>query len=508
MKHYVPVLCAVLSIAWMGCGSNPPASLEFVEVSPAQPKIGEIATIRFKAVDSRGEPMSGAQVSFRLQNSAPGVTVNPAVGGSNKGSGIAETQLVASARVSSVVVIAESEGIIAVSPPITFAGALPNARQFTFGCGQFAGEASGGIHGLIAYDNSRSLIPGIALECNAHVGDRNGDGVAGVQVSFLTEAGTIGPTESSKADRIGNAKILHKTTLPLPKQVDPATFTWNPAVSGTQTGDYVAPLWMHPYDWITNPILGTGTPGAEPRRNDPVYELLSGQSRVNNPRDNLVTLIAVTTGEEAFDDANNNGVYDNGEPFVDLVEPFVDSNDNGTWDPDERYIDTDVNAKWDGKNGVYDSSTLIWTTEKILWTGLPNSPHDYTGAAPTVRKLQPLTAPAITHFGRSAFAVIYADPWFNPVSQNGNDDGCSVSGSDKIKLEQCATATGILITYPSATSICGSLEDAHDPTQVPSPPPFAPPAPFDVQIGCKHTASPISDGKYLITVANITGTVE
>lgn len=508
MKQFVPVLCALLGLAWMGCGSTPPASLEFIEVSPAQPKIGEIATVRFKAVDSRGLPMSGAQVAFRLQNSAPGVTVSPAIAGSNKGSGIVETQLVASSRVSSVVVVAESEGKTAVSPPITFAGALPSAKQFTFGCGSFAGPASGGIHGIIAYDNSRSLIPGIAVECIAHVGDRNGDGVAGAQVSFLTEAGAIGPTESSSADRIGNARIIHKTSLPLPKQVDPVTFSWNPAVSGTQTGDYVAPLWMHPYDWITNPILGTGTPGAEPRRNDPVYELLSGQSRVNNPRDNLVTLIAVTTGEEAFDDTNNNGQYDNGEPFVDLVEPFVDSNDNGTWDPDERYIDTNVNTKWDGKNGTYDSSTLIWITEKILWTGIPNRPHDYQGAAPTVRVLQPVTQPvAISHFGSVEVSVIYSDPWFNPVARNADGDGCEATGTDKVIFSLAAGPAGIIVTYPAAVFMRGRLEDAHDPNQVPQIPPFPNPAAFDVSINCKHTASPISPGIYSVPVVDITGTV-
>lgn len=510
MKRLVPVLF-VLGIVATGCGSNPPASLAFVEVTPAQPRIGEIATIRFKAVDSRGLPMAGAAVSFRLQNEAPGVTINPALGTTLKGSGVVEATLVASARVSSVVVVAEAEGKTAISPPITFAGAQPSARQFTFGCGEFGGAAAGGIHGLIAYDTSRSLVPGIVQTCTAHVGDRNGDGVPGAQVSFLTEAGTIGPTETSKTDVIGNAGILYKTSLPLPKEVPPVTFTWNPAISATQTGDYFAPLWMHPYDWITNPILGTGTPGAEPRRNDPVYELLSGSTRVNNPRDNLVSMIAVTTGEEAFDDVNNNGVYNTGEPFTDLTEPFVDSNDNGTWDVDEKFIDTNVNGAWNGKNGVYDTSSLIWVTEKLLWTGVPNVPHDYQGAAPVVRLIQPVTQPlAVTHFGEVDFFWIYSDPWFNPIARNSDGDGCSAQGSDKVILKTSSTDKGILNTYPSATNINGNIQDAHDPTPIVGfgpVPPFNPAAEFDVEIVCTHTMSQKSQGKYFIRLGTFSGTV-
>ena len=58
MRH-VPVLCALVGWALLGCGGDPPSTLEFVEVLPAQPRIGEIATVRFRAMDSRGEPKIG-----------------------------------------------------------------------------------------------------------------------------------------------------------------------------------------------------------------------------------------------------------------------------------------------------------------------------------------------------------------------------------------------------------------------------------------------------------------
>ena len=51
----VPVLCALVGVALVACGSNPPATLEFVEVTPANPRIGDIATVRFRAPVEAGQ---------------------------------------------------------------------------------------------------------------------------------------------------------------------------------------------------------------------------------------------------------------------------------------------------------------------------------------------------------------------------------------------------------------------------------------------------------------------
>jgi hypothetical protein len=88
-----------------------------------------------------------------------------------------------------------------------------------------------------------------------------------------------------------------------------------------------------------------------------------------NPRDGLVSIIAATTGEEEFTDQNANGLYDFGEPYIDLGEPFVDVNDNGVHEPDEQFLDANNNFSYDGPNGVWDSDTLIWTEARMLWTG-------------------------------------------------------------------------------------------------------------------------------------------
>jgi hypothetical protein len=93
--------------------------------------------------------------------------------------------------------------------------------------------------------------------------------------------------------------------------------------------------------------------------------------RTHNPRDGLVTIIAIADGEEAFFDVNGNGVYDPGEPFVDLGEPFVDANDNGIHDPDEWFLDVNGNHQYDGPNGVWDANTKIWTQTVVMYSGYP-----------------------------------------------------------------------------------------------------------------------------------------
>src|SRR5262249_51150220 len=85
-------------LAAFGCGGLTPASLEFVDTIPAQPRIGDVTTVRFRAIDSTGQPMAGAAVDFSIppSSNSGGVTLSPTSALSNKGDGIASTQIVAS----------------------------------------------------------------------------------------------------------------------------------------------------------------------------------------------------------------------------------------------------------------------------------------------------------------------------------------------------------------------------------------------------------------------------
>ncbi|QSQ27750.1 hypothetical protein JY651_23860 [Pyxidicoccus parkwayensis] len=506
---------AFASVMFVACAPPPPATLEFVDQSPAQPRLGEITTLRFRAVDANGQPQAGAKVSFALQSPVPGVELSPEEGTTNVGDGIVSVQLVArGGRVASVVVIAtatgsEGETKTAISPVVSFAGAGANSRQLTFQCGSFSGVGSGLHHAIGAWDETRNLIAGVKVRCIAHVGDRNGDGVIGAQVSFLTEAGTIGPSAETSTDVVGNAEVLYKSSYPLPQDVEPGTFTWSPAKDLTHTGDYIAPLWMHPFLWVENPVAAYGAvidpqaPRPEPRRPDPIRPGI-----INNPRDNLVSLIAVTNGEEAFNDDNNNGVWDPGEFFEDLTEPFVDNNDNGTWDPGERFVDANGDGKWNGKNEKFDESTVIWAQERILWTGWPHA----LDAREVLRQIRPPvgtdeTTFIVEHFGAQTVSFLVSDPWYNRIAQNSEDDGCTGGASGPVEV--APVVTGIAMTYPAFKFESYSVKDVHEQPSEGTPPPESnPPVPWEVAPTCYYTAAQLEGHKVGVVGPTVKGRVK
>lgn len=123
-------------------------------------------------------------------------------------------------------------------------------------------------------------------------------------------------------------------------------------------------------------------------------------TRLRNPRDGRVSILAVTRGEELFFDApqsgllSGNGVYDLGETFVDMPgEPFLDADDNGVYNPPESFTDLDRNGIYDegepfndsNGNGRYDYGDpfFIDTNHDGIWNG-PNGVWDGPGCpAPT-----------------------------------------------------------------------------------------------------------------------------
>lgn len=530
----------VLSLGLLSAcaGGNGPAVMEFVEVSPAQPRIGDVATVRFRLLDDRGIPLAGQLVSFKLGSENRGVNLDPLTATSLRGSGFAETQIVATARVNSVIIIATAGDKTIQSPPITFAGSIPNGRQLTFQCGPIGGEGTGGRHAIGAFDSSRNLIAGSSINCTAHVGDRNGDGVEGALVSFMTEAGTIGPTETSTSNLVGDATVLHKTSLPLPVDVDPDTFSWTPPQDDpSNTGVYLAPLWMHPFNWIEDPrLLGTANPPPfnfkEPRRPDPIRFKPDGSGRyLNNPRDNLVSMIAVTAGEEGYGDTNNNGVFDVGEQYEDLTEPFVDSNDNGTWDGEERFIDVNGNGGWDGANGRWDANTLIWVQERLLWTGMPAS--EDTIPMPSVTGHKVVFSPvsparldfkcptgslacaqagnALDEFRPFTVTAFIADPWFNTMARNGDSDTCEIPNNDMSPVKVTGvTSSGVRFTYPAGVFVQFSIADVRDPKAPPAEqiPKRSPAIGFRNTILCSFTSAPSNGWVAKIEAGTVYGTIE
>ncbi|HEY6004402.1 MAG TPA: invasin domain 3-containing protein [Anaeromyxobacter sp.] len=218
-------------------------------------------------------------------------------------------------------------------PTVAVVGARANAANFSVVC------SPRNLPALAETDCAVSLVDA-PFTCEALLKDRY-DNVLGTatQVIFMSEAASVGKV----------------TTTPA---YDPA----NPAPD----------LGIAAQIFNT---LGAGLPfDVAPIAGEPFSDLGAPDAcgvQVHNPRDGLVTIVAIADGEEAFFDSNGNGVYDLGEPFVDLGEPFVDQNDNGQWDPGEWFLDVNGNGAHDGPNGVWDAATKIWTQTVVVYTGTP-----------------------------------------------------------------------------------------------------------------------------------------
>ncbi|HZH78362.1 MAG TPA: hypothetical protein VEY88_20205 [Archangium sp.] len=154
-----------------------------------------------------------------------------------------------------------------------------------------------------------------------------------------------------------------------------------------------------------------------------------------NPRDMLVTLIAVTTGEEEFQDGSGlsagvkDGKWTPGEWFVDVPEPFVDANDNQVYDLGEQFIDTErmdcatgmrqaKNGRWDGPNGCWDGDIMLWRPTHILYSGFNNlQPARWSVLAPGA-----LPPPYTVAKGSSTgLNVTVTDAYLNRMSPDSAD---------------------------------------------------------------------------------------
>lgn len=84
------------------------------------------------------------------------------------------------------------------------------------------------------------------------------------------------------------------------------------------------------------------------------------------------TILAIVVGEESFNDANSNGVFDDGDSFTDLGEAFRDDNESNTdgylsdgYDlaNNEFFIDFNSNGIRDAANTLYNGAGCAHTTQ-------------------------------------------------------------------------------------------------------------------------------------------------
>ncbi len=268
---------------------------------------------------------------------------------------------------------------------LAIVGAKANGAHITMDCYLGDGttspaDAAAGVKNIPAFSASDCNFShyvdpsGKVVTCKALLADRFNNVIGReTRVQFFSEAGTAGPS-----------------TLTPPYDTSAAPSAQRDLGIGVS---YVRPDGKLPVDvsQFGGEFFATYADGCN--------------GRIHNPRDGLVTVIAIASGDEGFVDLNGNGVYDPlhcagtgtgtgvpivpcsidadcggvvgsscsepGEPFVDMGEPYIDANDNGVWDLGEFFVDVDGDGTWTPPNGKWTDNTVIWVETRVLFSGLP-----------------------------------------------------------------------------------------------------------------------------------------
>lgn len=370
----------------------PPGQVASIAFSTATPSfiyiagIGKIETtiLRFLTQDANGAPgPDGTVVNFTLQGPNGGEYIGtldstPTQAASTTSGGIAEISLHSGRVAGSVTVTARvdnspTQSVTGRSPGISIGGGVAAAGRFT----------------LASSKTTLAMAAGQSTVITAFVADRFGNtwGLEGSQVSFYSEAGAT----------IDVANVLD--------------FFGQTSVNLVADG--------------TTPVGFGGR----------------------------LTILAVVNGEEAFTDQTGNGLYTLGEPFVELGEPFVDANETGLYEAPELYLDTD-------RNGIYTTSNGLWDgpgcpaagclSIKPIWARLtlPMSGNAVcTGVTPN-----PF---AIANGGSQGFTFQARDIFGNDMI-SGTTVAVALSGAGTLTGQTSATTDGV----DPPTTLTFTLADA------------------------------------------------
>jgi hypothetical protein len=357
-------------------------ALGFIEYQGIDPEVlfvrgsgqNETGTATFRVLDTDQKPLVGVPVRFTLENAPARVSNSPAMVSSDddgyvrttvqSGTGVGAFSITATATLGEV-------SIMAPSAAIPIVGAKPSRRAFQLQC-EFRN-----VGGLRDRQGDRVVVNS-QFPCTSLLLDRFGNPVGVPQtVTFASEGGNvISPQTSRRWDFRANPQ--------------------SPPDDVGRVGAPYSPLGDPPCD--TEPIDQEPFLAVDPEDGNCEVQLTNcpavrSDECTFNPRDGLVTIIAVTTGEEEFSDNNSDGEYTEGEPFWDIGEPYVDTNDNNRRDAGEFFIDLAEdgeetgNGLYDGPDGAWDAQTSIWTSTHVLLTNQPQpigldftDSHPYDGS--------------------------------------------------------------------------------------------------------------------------------
>jgi hypothetical protein len=250
----------------------------------------KLATVTFKVVDTANNPIVNQTVDFELSSSAGGLSLSIDSSVTNEAGEVSAVVLAGSTHTDAVVraTTLATDGttkIFTSSQNISVTTGIADQDSFvialdkfsTWGWGQF-GE-------------------GTEINVTAYVNDHFQNPVPdGTIVNFAADAGHI---DSACQTSGGSCSVIWYSTAPLP--------------GSDESGDIFLADGTRPYDInrvTVDPAWNGGLPG-------------------------VGTIVAYTSGEAGYSDANGNNLYDSGESFKSYAEAFLDANENGVYDYDQ-----------------------------------------------------------------------------------------------------------------------------------------------------------------------------
>ena len=329
------LVCAVSLFA--GCSTTPTLAL-----SAAPLTIGGDgqSPITLKASVTRGgSPVDGASVHFTAslgsfagaEPSTPGVADVISVSGDatvvltapRRGRG--NIDVVASASIDGTSVTASAT--VALTP----AGGKADRLEFSCGSQNVGGLVTGRIESIHVLCTAKAFIgtkelvnPSIEAYAEAGSLEWQKDDTGKQQLIYTVEPGARGPIDVDPFDSAGKPRELCPTACAF----DPAACDGEPC-------------------WIDN-----------------------GTTR--NPRDGLATLMVAVPAVAGFFDQSSFG------------EPFVDANDDGVRQATEPFIDVNGNGKYDDANGpsggVKQDPRMLWKSLRIVWSGSADTSNTAHGS--------------------------------------------------------------------------------------------------------------------------------
>lgn len=371
----------------------PVTGIQFVQVSPSviyqQDSVGANSSIvKFKVIDSNGNPVSGQTVNAALINPTGGVHFcdAAAVAGSAVSaapSGEVSFSVCSGTQPETVQVratLAGVSGIFTDSNILTVQTGLPTQRFFDIAASSLNLYCGGYFTSKVNNDFTTITV---------NLADRQGNPVPnGTPVALVTEGGQINSSNISSC-------IVNNGSCSVPLICQDYRPLGSMNVDGTKLGD---------------------------------------------PRPGRVTVLAMADGEESFVDKNNNNRYDPGELFEDLGVPFMDKNEDGalTVTYKNRIINTDegevsypiaVEAK--GSAACPENSN-VWLSQP----GTCNSTWNGSGTNPDGSRYTP------TKVRRDIVIIFSGGEIGLPNSQSTDFPACTHSVAPEIK-----DATGKVIGY-------------------------------------------------------------